>query len=433
MKFPVRALTLAVALAASGAASAQEFPSGDFAGFHSDPMRNLMAPRVVPQAQRKKQSAAAEACADANGKISLQDRVDACGKLIDSGVWKGADIAWAYSNRCFALFRLGKRDKALSDCDKAVELDPKNAVAFQARAMIEQDGGDSEKALADFDKAAQLGANNAALFSDRGNLLLAKGEADKALADYDQAIALNGGSPTAYIERGGAWLAKGEADKATADYAKALSIAPNNAFAVFNLGVASYLKGDKVKAAEALRQALKLDPTNAYAGLWLFLAHDDADGKADLKAYSGKFNAGAWPWPVVQYDLGAIDAERLLAAPQTPGDQCEAQFYLGASALKKGAGDEAAAHLRKATEICPKNFFEYFGAVAGLKAVAPALAKPSPATEASKTEPTAGAPTAAPVADERKPAPAADESKATPAAAAPASASEPSPAAELKK
>ncbi|MCI4677894.1 tetratricopeptide repeat protein [Rhodoblastus acidophilus] len=369
MKFPVWLLAIVGAIGSCGVAFAQNAPSGEIGGPQHDPLLNLMVPRILPETQTKRQSAAAEACADAGGKSDAQTRAKACGVLIRSGHWKGEEIAWAYSNRCFALFRLGQRDNALLDCDKAIALDGKNAVAFQARGMIEQDGGASDKALADFDKAVELGAKNAAIFSDRGNLLLAKGETDKALADYDRAVALNGGSANAYVERAGAWLAKGEPDKAIADYDKATALAPKDAFTVFNRGVAFYLKGDKAKAGETWRQALKLDPSNAYPALWLFLAGEGAAEKAALKKHAANFSHGAWPWPVVQYDLGAIDAEKLLAVARTPGNRCEAQFYLGAGLLAKKARDEAAAHWRQATDICPKNFVEYFGAVAGLKAL----------------------------------------------------------------
>ena len=119
---------------------------------------------------------AAEDCTNSGGKVASRARAEACGTLIDSGKLKGADIAWAFSNRCIARKALGEQDKALDDCDKAIELDGKDAVAFQARGLILLDKGDNDRALADFDKAVALGAKNAALFSDRGNLLLAKGE-----------------------------------------------------------------------------------------------------------------------------------------------------------------------------------------------------------------------------------------------------------------
>jgi lipoprotein NlpI len=411
MKFADWLLAAAGALALAGPAFAQqsEAPERGAPNYQSDPTNNLTMPRVVPSVQAPPKSTEAEACANSNGKVVAKARIEACSKLIDSGKWKGQDIAWAYSNRCFALTKLGEKDKALADCDKAIELDGKNAVAFQARGMIHQDKGDGDRALADYDKAVELGGNNAALFSDRGNVLLGRGEADKALADYDKAVKLSGNGVSALVERGGAYLAKGQFDAALADYARAIELSPNNAFAHFNRGVAFYVKGDKSRAVEEFRQALKIDPKNAYPGLWLFLAKGGAEGKAELQRYSAKFTQGAWPWPVAQYDLGALDLQSTLAAAKTPGDQCEAQFYIGAERLAKNVRDEGLAFLRKAVEICPKNFIEYIQAAAVLKASGVEI--PKPAAPQPKAEP-------APVVE---PAPAAE----------PAPASRPSPVIRL--
>ena len=48
--------------------------------------------------------------------------------------------------------------------------------------------GDHDKALADFNKAIELDPNNALAYSNRGKALSKKGNDDKALADYNKAI-----------------------------------------------------------------------------------------------------------------------------------------------------------------------------------------------------------------------------------------------------
>ncbi len=381
MRFPGRLLASAGAVVVSGGAFAQTPAPGAAPNMEQlvDPSAIRVVPTPASQPAANIQSPAARACANHDGKIAARARADACGKLIGSGKWKGEQIAWAYANRCFALFELKNADKALADCNKAIETDGKNAVAFQTRGMIEKDGGQGDKALADFDKAIELDAKNRAIFSDRGDLELAKGEADKALADYDRLVESDVGSERAFIQRGGAWLAKGDPNKAMADFDKALKMAPNDAFAWFNLGAAAYLKGDKAKAVEALQRSMKGDPSNIYAALWLFLASDAVQGRAELQRTSAKFSQRAWPWPVVQFDLGEIGADKVDAEAGTPNQQCEAQFYVGAALMAKKADDEAKAKLGKAAEICPKNYFEYFGAVAGLRSlgIAPQTAAPA--------------------------------------------------------
>ena len=406
MRLAVWLLATASALVPGVQAFAQDAaPSVSPPSFQTDPMNNLMLPRAMPVVPTKQKPPGAEDCTNSGGKVPPAKRAEACGVLIDSGKLKGADIAWAYSNRCIARKALGEQDKALDDCNTAIELDGKDAVAFQARGLILLDKGDNDRALADFDKAVALGAKNAALFSDRGNLLLAKGETDKAIDDYNTVLDTDGKSVSGYVERGGAWLAKGDTDRALADYSKAIELAPTDSFAIFNRGVAYDLKGDKAKAIETYKEALKLDPKYPYPGLWLFLAESGARAKTELKGRAAKFPQKAWPWPAVQYLLGDIDAQRTLEAAKAPGDQCEAQFYIGAGLLARNAKDEGVAYLRKVVEICPKNFIEYIRAAAQLTALgveAPkALGVEAPKAETSsqpKAEP-APAPASTPKAE----------------------------------
>ena len=389
MRLTARLLASTGALVVGGAALAQAPAPGTVPNMEQlfDPGAIRAVPTPVAPSAPKKQSAEAETCANNDGKIAARARAEACGKLIASGKWKGDQIAWAYANRCFALFELRNAEKALADCDKAIELDGKNAVAFQTRGMIEKDGGQGDKALADFNKAIELGANNPAVFSDRGDLLLARGDADKALADYDRLVAREGAPARAFIQRGGAWLAKGDPGRAMADFETALKITPNDPFALFNLGAAAFLHGDKAKAVEALRQSMKRDPSNIYTALWLFLADSAAQGEAELQKNSAKFSRKVWPWPVVRFALGEIGPDKVFAEAGTADQQCEARFYVGAGLMAKKTDGEARDDLAKAAEICPKNYFEYFGAIAALKALGgPAKAEapnaPSPKSDA---------------------------------------------------
>ncbi|MGO9942149.1 MAG: tetratricopeptide repeat protein [Rhodoblastus sp.] len=338
--------------------------------------------RVIPT-QKAKQSPAATACANEREAFSPEARLDGCSALIASGRWKGREIAWAYVNRCIIYKAQGLTEKALANCDQAVEQDPQSWFAYQMRGEVFEKLGNPEKALADYDKATEAGGKNVAIFANRGDLLLTKGEYDKAIADYNRAIEINDQSVLAYIGRGGAWVAKGDADSALADFDKVIEIAPDNAIAWYDRGTTYFAKGDNGKAAENLKQALTLNPKNAYAALWRFiaLASDGADAKGELQAGAAKISQTAWPWPVVEFFLGAKDATQTLAAASSSDEKCEAQFYVGQERLLKKATDEATPFLRRAIEICPRNFTEYFVAAAEMKKLEPAVAAPKPESE----------------------------------------------------
>ncbi len=351
------------------------------------------ATRLTP-IPKQLQSPSATACANTGGTFSAEARIAGCSALIETRKWKGKEIAWAFANRCIVYKAQGLTDKALANCDLAIEQDPQSWFAYQMRAEVFEKKGNPDKALADYDKATRVGGRNAAIFINRGNILLAKGESDKALADYNQAIELNDQSVLARIGRGGAWVAKGDADSALADFSKAIEIAPDHAIAWYDRGTVYFVKGENGKAADDLKQALTLDPKNAYAALWRFiaLASDGADAKAELQSSTAKLSQTAWPWPVIEFFLGAKDASQTLAAASNSDERCEAQFYVGQERLLKKATDEATPYLRAAIEICPKSFTEYFVAAAQLKKLEPAAPSAAAAPKAESAPQTDAAP-----------------------------------------
>ncbi len=62
-----------------------------------------------------------------------------------------------YINRGLAHWSLGRLDQALSDFTKVIELDPKRANGYKARAMLYRDMKKDDLAAADEKKAAELG------------------------------------------------------------------------------------------------------------------------------------------------------------------------------------------------------------------------------------------------------------------------------------
>ena len=116
--------------------------------------------------------------------------------------------------------------KAIADYDKAIELDPKFAAAYNGRGNAWYVKQEYDKAIADYDKAIELDPKLAAAYNDRGNAWYAKQEYDKAIADYDKAIELDPKHAAAYTNRGLAWYDKQEYDKAIADYGEAIRPRP---------------------------------------------------------------------------------------------------------------------------------------------------------------------------------------------------------------
>jgi lipoprotein NlpI len=83
----------------------------------------------------------------------------------------------------------------------------------------------------------------------------------------------------------------------------------------------------------------------------------------------------AWPAPVIRLFLGELSPVQTIVAaydkdPQTKhGKVCEANFYSGELALQRSDKRDALRFFRLAVNACPKDFIEWEGADAELKAL----------------------------------------------------------------
>jgi lipoprotein NlpI len=268
------------------------------------------------------------------------EEIAACTTAINSDRWQGSHLAWAYNNRGSAYQAKGDNDRAIADYNQAIRLDPKYAIAYNGR----------------------------------GNAYRAKGDNDRAIADYDQAIRLDPKFAFAYYNRGNAYSDKGDNDRAIADYSEAIKIYPKYTGAYFSRGRAELYSGGLPKALADLNQASELNPKDAYTMLWLDLVNKRSNLPSRLDEATKQVDMTKWPAPIIRLYLGQLTPEATLAAaddanPETKkGHVCEVNFYNGELALQRSAKDEAARMFKLAAADCPKNFIEYDGAIAELKA-----------------------------------------------------------------
>lgn len=98
----------------------------------------------------------------------------------------------AWNSRCWLRVTLNiELDKALDDCDEAVDADKKNASYFDSRGWVYLRLGKAGKAVSDFDKALKLSPKAAFTLYGRGLAHLALNEAPAAQADFAAARALS--------------------------------------------------------------------------------------------------------------------------------------------------------------------------------------------------------------------------------------------------
>src|SRR5271169_3235854 len=157
--------------------------------------------------------AAAEDVGETCLNVSDNVAVAACTRAIRSSGHNAPRPAVLYANRCAAHINRGEADEALSDCNQAIQLDPKNATAFHNRAAGYSAKGSYDRAIADLDQAIQLDPNNAISYSGRCAARIKKGEIDQALGDCNQAIRLDPKNGIALQNRAAGYFAKGDYDR----------------------------------------------------------------------------------------------------------------------------------------------------------------------------------------------------------------------------
>jgi lipoprotein NlpI len=126
--------------------------------------------------------------------------------LVNSGIAKG---------------RKGDLDGASADFSRAIELDPKYAMAYNNRGIAKEKKGDLDGAIADYSRAIELNPKYASAYNNRGNVFQAKGQFDQAVADFSDTIKLNTKDEYACLRLLIAtWLAKGDTGGGTATLRK---------------------------------------------------------------------------------------------------------------------------------------------------------------------------------------------------------------------
>ncbi len=238
-------------------------------------------------------------CRDVNNRAEADRNMAACDRILNDRTETSQNRATAYGNRCGLWNTKGDNNRAIADCDQAIQLNARLVFAYNNRGIAWSGKGDYARAIADYTEAIRLDPNYAQGYSNRcddrrskGDLDLAiedcnqairlkpdytnayynrgltwraKGDNDRAIADYDETIRLDPKYANAYVGRGLAWRAKNNLERAIADYSEAIRLQPNDAIAYNNRGYAWRVKGDNDRAIADYTDAIRRDPKYATA------------------------------------------------------------------------------------------------------------------------------------------------------------------------
>ena len=148
----------------------------------------------------------------------------------------------------------------LQDYDRAIELDPGNAAAWQARALICAEQGEWAKAAEDFNQLLKDHDENATAHLALGEVLTNLEKYDEASKHIERAIQLQPESPLGYTLRAQLHLARKDVTAAMTDLDQALRVEPRDVWALLMRAELHQEAGDLDAAKDDVDRVLGLHP-----------------------------------------------------------------------------------------------------------------------------------------------------------------------------
>jgi tetratricopeptide (TPR) repeat protein len=155
--------------------------------------------------------------------------------------------------------RLGDMTGALADYNLTIDRKPQAAV-YQDRAEVNRSLGNHLEALSDCDKALELNPKLIDAYFRRGLTYTELGDLGLALENYNQTLDLDPEHVQAYIQRSWIYFRKEDYKRAKRDCQSAISLEGTCFWANYVLGIVNVLLGLKNNALTNFSRAIELSP-----------------------------------------------------------------------------------------------------------------------------------------------------------------------------
>jgi Tfp pilus assembly protein PilF len=146
----------------------------------------------------------------------------------------------------------------LAACDRAIELDPKNAVAWGNKGYTLNELGRATEALAACERAIKLNPKYALSWSGMGFMLTQLGRPAEALSACERAIELDPKNAYHWVNRGWAKLGLGQIVEAGDDFRHAIKLNGNCSRAFESLAEVHVLQGNWAEGERVLSERFRL-------------------------------------------------------------------------------------------------------------------------------------------------------------------------------
>jgi tetratricopeptide (TPR) repeat protein len=259
--------------------------------------------------------------------------------------------ALAYYNWGVVLYDQHDYPGAIAKYQKAIELDPNDALAYDTWGAALADQHDYLGAIAKYQKATELDPNYALTYYNWGTALARQRDYKGAIAKYQKATELDPNYALAYDTWGNALDQQHDYADAIAKYQKATELDPNYALTYYNWGNVLVEQKDYKRAVEKYTKAADLDP--------------------QVKTYRSNLTSAYIDWGTVlleQKDYTDAIAKYKRATEINPNDALAYSNWGGALyAQHDYAG--AIAKVQRAINLDPQNEGYRYNLAAGRKAL----------------------------------------------------------------
>ena len=168
--------------------------------------------------------------------------------------------AMSWHNKGAALFGLGRRDEAITCLDKTLSIDPQHALAWSGKGRYLYALGRHEDALACYDKALAIEPSMLTAWSNKGSIFNALGLHEKAIPCFDNMLAIDPRDSAAWLDKGRTLGILSRHEEAIVCCDKAIAIDPRDAMALNNKGASLGMLGRHKEAIPCYEKALAIDP-----------------------------------------------------------------------------------------------------------------------------------------------------------------------------
>ncbi|WP_315765178.1 MULTISPECIES: caspase family protein [unclassified Bradyrhizobium] len=196
-----------------------------------------------------------------DAKVPLPGTISACTRVIAAHPG-GLNLSIIYYNRGLAWHGKGDLEKAKSDYDQSIAIDPNFAPSYGQRGKVFLQNQNYDRALSDLDQAIRLKPDSpfsSLWYGNRAELFVAIGDFERALVDYGKSIERDPGSWYGYVNRALVYNFVGKDRLAALNCQKAIKLDPRAAGPYFCRAVIEASAGDIDGATHDVGLALGID------------------------------------------------------------------------------------------------------------------------------------------------------------------------------